>query len=177
MEIGVIHRSSKRGTSFEARRGSDAAAGEFDVFQLCRYVPCGCRGGSKSANGRSPDGKRVDAVHISRIAHCGLDEAPQGGGAPLVAPTGAKMVDDKRWFSRGVALREVIVVGGACSKVASAFPGMSAREMVDYSAKRLTKYVMENVAAVVVSLESGFLMACPRVSGPNPLVGFTLVSG
>ena len=68
LEVGVIRRTSKFGTSFEARRDSATPAGNFELFHLFRHAPCSFRGGARSANGVVSDGKKSDVRHVSRIA-------------------------------------------------------------------------------------------------------------
>ena len=93
---------------------------------------------------------------------------PIRDGNITVAPTNIKAVDDIAWFTWKFALAALVVTVGACSRVAAAIPGMSVREMVDYSSKRAIQYIMGNIIAVLLSLESGFFDGLSESLWPEP---------
>ena len=116
LDVGVIRRASKFGTSFEARRDAAAPAGTFGLFHLCRRGPCGFLGCSRIANGMVSDGKKATLVHVARVAYAGVNESPGPAPVPIVAPIGVNPVADAVWWTWKVGLASLALVGG-CLRV------------------------------------------------------------
>ena len=68
LEVGLIRRTSKFGTSCDHRRDPAVPAGVSGLPHLCRRNPCGFFGGSRSADGVASGGKKALAVHVTRVA-------------------------------------------------------------------------------------------------------------
>ena len=85
---GVIYRTSKMGTSFEARMDASASAGDFELPHLFRKSHCTCVSGSSSSNGKS-DRKKHAVAHFARAAYSGLNEPH--GKSPIIPPPGGWM--------------------------------------------------------------------------------------
>lgn len=63
---------------------------------------------------------------------------------------------DAVWRVWKLSIGTLAVFGFGLSRLKTALPGVSDREIFTYSAKRLFKFAMRNVLAVFTSLESGF---------------------
>ena len=172
-DVGVIYRTSKMGTSFEARRGASAPAGDSELFHLRRKDPCTFVDGSSSASGKS-DRKKAEVCHISRVAYAGVNESP--GKLPIAPPpVGAVPVDTVVWSTWKSVISALIAAGAGGGRLRSELPDMSPREILAYSANRSFKFLVGNVIGVLRSVESGFFDGLAEIVWLEPPAWFLIL--
>ena len=148
LEVGAIYKTSKMGTSFEARRDSSVPVGVFELLHLCRMEACTFVAGSKSAGSKS-DPKRVGVNHVSRLAYTGTNESPEK--LPIVPPIGVAPVDQVLWSAWETGLSVLVVFCAGWGRLRSELPDMSPRGLLAYAVNRSFKFLVDNVIGVCVS--------------------------
>ena len=157
-EVTTVHRNSSLGTAFDGRRVPGREDGAEESFHMCLKKPCTFKS-SKTTNYRIP-------IHISKFAYSnGITEVPL---QPNVAvPVGSEVGGPKpaqplsktgAWLSPWkIGLGVLILCTSATTKLTSAFPDMTAKQILTSGFRYACGFVINNVLTVFTSAESGFI--------------------
>ena len=149
-QIGVIHRVTKLGMSFEACRPlENDVDGPLELFHVCRTQPCTFVGGPKSSNK-----KGLPVFHVSSFAFSdGTTEAPQPAGVPMVPPVGR--VAKVSWQ---VAVAVLIVVVGLLTRLKEVLNDMSVQVAVTSTFKAFFGFFFDKLFVILFGAETGVMV-------------------